>query len=189
MLTHENPQANLSRRSFLLTSTRLLLGLGMISIPATRCPANVLGKRSLSFFHFHTQQELNITYSGGKTYDHIALTHINLFLRDYQTGDIHAIDPKLLDILWDLQQAIGRPGVYEVFSGYRSPKTNSELLNKSCAVARQSLHMKGQAIDFRFSEASIDQVYQCALTMQSGGIGYYPKAGFIHLDTGMYRTW
>ena len=188
MVTEKDSQYNSSRRSFLLKSTQIILGLGVVSVPTISC-AKVLGKRSLSFFHTRAQQELTITYASGQTYDPKALTRINQFLRDYQTGQIHSIDPKLLDILWAVQQEMGRKGVYEVISGYRSPRTNRGLRGESSGVARQSLHMKGKAIDIRFSGANIGQIHQCAMAMQSGGVGYYPKAGFVHLDSGQYRTW
>jgi uncharacterized protein YcbK (DUF882 family) len=188
MVTEKNSQPNVSRRSFLLTSTQIILGLGVISVPTISC-AKALEKRSLSFFHTRTQQELTINYGSGKAYDRNALAQINKFLRDYQTGQIHSIDPKLLDILWAVQQEMGRNGVYEVISGYRSPRTNRELRGETSGVARQSLHMKGKAIDIRFSGANIGQIHQCAMAMQSGGVGYYPKAGFVHLDSGDYRTW
>ena len=188
MVTEKNSQPNVSRRSFLLTSTQIVLGLGVISVPTIGC-AKVLEKRALSFFHTRTQQELTINYGSGKAYDRNALAQINKFLRDYQTGQIHSIDPKLLDILWAVQQEMGSKGVYEVISGYRSPRTNRGLRGGSSGVARQSLHMKGKAIDIRFSGANIGQIHQCAMAMQSGGVGYYPKAGFVHLDSGEYRTW
>ncbi|MDR0218268.1 MAG: DUF882 domain-containing protein, partial [Enterobacteriaceae bacterium] len=121
MVTEKESQSVLSRRSFLLTSTQIVLGLGLVSAPSLAC-AKALDRRSLSLFHTRTQQELRITYAAGKTYDRKALTQINQFLRDYQTGQVHAIDPKLLDILWAVQGEIGSKGVYEVISGYRSPK-------------------------------------------------------------------
>jgi uncharacterized protein YcbK (DUF882 family) len=188
MVTEKNIQPHLSRRSFLLKSTQIVLGLGVVSVPAISC-AKVLENRSLSFFHTRTQQELNITYASGKTYNSKALTQINQFLRDYQTGQVHVIDPKLLDILWALQEEMGCKGVYEVISGYRSPKTNKGLKRCGGRVASHSLHMKGQAIDIQFSGAKIAQIHQCAMAMQSGGIGYYPKDGFVHLDSGEFRTW
>ena len=151
--------------------------------------SKILGKRALSFYHTHTQQELNITYALGKVYNPKALAQINYFLRDYQTGKAHPIDPKLLDILWSIQGQMGSKGVYEVISGFRSPLTNRQLREHSSGVAGHSLHMKGKAIDIRFSGADTDQIHQCAVGMKSGGVGYYAKSDFVHLDTGTYRTW
>ncbi|MDR2551178.1 MAG: DUF882 domain-containing protein [Desulfobulbus sp.] len=188
MVTEKNSQPALSRRSFLLASTQIVLGLGVVSAPTLAC-AKALDRRSLSFFHTRTQKELRITYASGKAYDRKALTEINRFLRDYQTGQVHVIDPKLLDILWAVQGEMGSRGIYEVISGYRSPRTNRGLRKGHPGVASHSLHMKGKAVDIRFSGGNLSQVYKCALAMQSGGIGYYPDDGFVHLDSGLFRTW
>ena len=200
MVTENSSLTVLSRRFFLKKSTQIALGLTVISVPTITC-AKILGKpkvmgkpkllakRSLCLYHTHTQQELNITYALGKAYNPKALAQINYFLRDHQTGKIHPIDPKLLDILWSIQGQMGRKGVYEVISAFRSPLTNRQLQQHSSGVAGHSLHMKGKAIDIRFSEADIDQIHQCAMRMKSGGVGYYAKSDFVHLDTGTYRTW
>lgn len=190
MVPEKNSQSALSRRSFLLTSTQIILGLSVVAAPSLAC-AKALDRRSrsLSLFHTRTQQELRVTYASGKTYDRKALTQINRFLRDHQTGQMHVIDPKLLDILWAIQKEIGSKGVYEVISGYRSPKTNRRLRKGHPGVASHSLHMQGKAVDIRFSGTSLSQIHQCALAMQSGGIGYYPQDGFVHLDSGQFRTW
>ena len=188
MVTDKSIQPISSRRSFLLKSTQIVLGLAVVSTPSISC-AKALGKRSLAFYHTHTQQELILTYAWGKTYNPKALAQINQFLRDNQTGQSHPIDPRLLDILWGIQGEMGRKGVYEVISGFRSPKTNGKLRRTSSGVAGHSLHMKGQAIDVRFSGSDTDQIQQCALEMRSGGVGYYAKADFVHLDTGEFRTW
>jgi uncharacterized protein YcbK (DUF882 family) len=188
MVTENSEQPVLSRRFFLKKSTQIALGLTVISVPAISC-AKVVGKRSLSLYHTHTQQTLNVTYAWGKVYNPKALKQINSFLRDYQTGKTHPIDPKLLDILWSIQGEMGRKGVYEVISGFRSPQTNRQLRQSSAGVAGHSLHMKGKAIDIRFPGIETDQIQQCALEMKCGGVGYYAKSDFVHLDTGTFRTW
>ena len=200
MVTENSVESVLSRRFFLKQSTQIALGLTVLSVPTITCAKiigkpkvvgnpKILGKRALSFYHTHTQQELNITYALGKVYNPKALAQINYFLRDYQTGKAHPIDPKLLDILWSIQGQMGSKGVYEVISGFRSPLTNRQLRQHSSGVAGHSLHMKGKAIDIRFSGADTDQIHQCAMGMKSGGVGYYAKSDFVHLDTGTYRTW
>jgi uncharacterized protein YcbK (DUF882 family) len=203
-------QQHVSRRSFLVKTTQIVLGLGIASVPdfswakvsekrvkhpetqEKKFPeprGKIAEKRSLSFFHTQIQRPLDVTYALGTKYDSSALVEINKFLRDHQTGQVHQIDPKLLDILWAIQREMGSKGVYDVISAYRSPKTNRGLRRFHCGVASHSLHMKGQAIDIRFSGTNIDQIHQCALAMQSGGVGYYPKSGFVHLDSGQFRTW
>lgn len=188
MVTEKKNLANLSRRFFLEKSSQIILGLGTIGLPSI-CDAKVPGKRSLSFFHTRTQKRLNVTYAVGKSYNRRALTEVNSFLRDWQTNQVHVIDPRLLDILWSIQQEVGCKGVYEVVSGYRSPTTNRKLRRSHSGVAGQSLHMLGKAIDIRFSGCNIRNIRQCALAMKTGGVGYYAQADFIHLDSGEFRTW
>ena len=182
----ENPL--LSRRSFLLTSAQIAIGLAVVSVPGIGA-ATVPKKRSLTLLHTHNNQHLEVTYAWGDKYNPFALAKINKFLRDYKTGQAYPIDPRLLDILWAIQREMGRKGVYEVISGYRSPQTNGRMWHKGAGVAKNSLHMQGKAIDIRFPGISTSQIHQCAVAMERGGVGYYPKSDFVHLDTGEFRTW
>ena len=188
MVTEKSSQTVLTRRFFLQKTACLLAGATVASLPSVSY-AGMLGKRSLSFYHTHTGQELSTTYAWGKLYNPAALMKINQYLRDFRTGETHPIDPRLLDILWTIQQDIGNKGVYEVISGFRSPKTNGNLRQCSSGVAERSLHMEGKAIDVRFSGIDTGQIQQCAMEMKSGGVGYYAQSDFVHLDTGKYRTW
>ena len=181
-------QTLLSRRSFLRKSIQVAVGLTVIAAPGIGA-ATVPKKRSLSFLHTHTNQTLEVTYAWGDRYNPFSLAKINKFLRDYKTGQAHAIDPKLLDILWGIQQEMGCKGVYEVISGFRSPATNGGMRRQGSGVAKNSLHMQGKAIDIRFPGVDTNQIQQCALGMKCGGVGYYAKSDFVHLDTGEYRTW
>lgn len=184
----DNSSPQLSRRSFLVQASQIVAGLATLSVPEL-CEAKVEKKRTLSLYHTRTQQELNLTYAVGKKYNPKALSQVNSFLRDYQTGQVHKIDPKLLDILWAIQQKMGSKGVYKVVSAYRSPQTNRQLQRTHDGVAGHSLHMLGRAIDIRFSGAKTSQIKQCALAMRTGGVGYYAESDFVHLDSGEFRTW
>nr|WP_321465398.1 DUF882 domain-containing protein [uncultured Desulfobulbus sp.] len=177
-----------TRRSFLIHSTQALAGLATLSI-ADICSAKVAKKRSISLYHVRAQKELTVRYGTGNSYDPRALAQINAFLRDYQTGQIHRMDPKLLDILWVVQQEMGTKGPYKVVSAFRSPQTNRKLARTKSGVAGHSLHMQGKAIDISLPGVSLSHIRQCAMNMQTGGVGYYPKSDFVHLDTGIYRTW
>lgn len=118
-----------------------------------------------------------------------ALQEISYLFRDFHSGDIHPIDPLLVDQLYDLKQnlAVNRP--IEVISGYRSPYTNAHLRRQSHRVAKHSLHMEGKAIDIRIAGLDTRHIRNAAVAMQRGGVGYYPQANFVHLDTGEIRTW
>ncbi len=146
-------------------------------------------EKTLSFYHTHTLKELSIVYFRNGRYIPKSLTKINDFLKDFRTGDIHPIDPLLLDLLHDLHQTSGTKDSFEVISGYRSPRTNSMLRSKSNGVASHSLHMDGKAIDIRLPSFNTDRLHRIAMSIQRGGVGYYPQSDFVHVDTGHVRAW
>jgi uncharacterized protein YcbK (DUF882 family) len=76
-----------------------------------------------------------------------------------------------------------------LLSGYRSPQTNAALRARSRGVARNSLHMKGQAADLRLKTRSVSQVARAAEACASGGVGRYSRSNFVHMDCGPLRTW
>jgi uncharacterized protein YcbK (DUF882 family) len=145
--------------------------------------------RLLSFVHTHTGEKLAVNYWCDGAYQASCLNQVNHFLRDFRTGEVCNMDAQLLDILYALQAQTGRTGVYEVISGYRSPQTNALLRKSSPEVAQKSLHMEGKAIDVRITGFSTRKLQQLALANQSGGVGFYAKSDFVHLDTGRIRTW
>ena len=183
----EKSSSSLSRRSFLVHTAQTLAGLATISIPELTWAKASSEKRTLSFFHERAQKEWTATYAVGESYNPTVLSQVNVFLRDYQANKVHNIDPKLLDILWAVQRQLGVHGTYEVVSAYRTPQTNRLMRRHSRAVAGHSLHMQGRAIDISLSGAHLSQIRQCAMHMQTGGVGIYPR--WVHLDTGEYRTW
>jgi uncharacterized protein YcbK (DUF882 family) len=122
-------------------------------------------------------------------YDPATLARVNYFLRDFRTGDIHVIDPGVLDILFEVRSRAGRNDPFHVISGYRSPATNAYLRSRSAGVAKHSLHMEGRAIDVRLPGFPTRKLRDIALAMQRGGVGYYPSSDFVHLDTGRVRFW
>ncbi|MCI5162625.1 MAG: DUF882 domain-containing protein [Candidatus Electrothrix sp. AX5] len=182
----------MNRRSFLALGAKAVVGLCLAQAgPAwAKIPSSLSTKpRTLSFYHTHTQERLDITYATAKDYDMDALAKINTYLRDFRTSEVHRIDPAVLDILWKIQQKMCCNSTYEIISGYRSPKTNQQLRQKSNGVAKRSLHMKGQAIDIRITGEKTKTVRDCAISLKSGGVGYYAKSNFVHIDTGRVRTW
>lgn len=178
----------LSRRQFVGGAIMAATGILLCS-PLPSWASSRSGKRSLTLYNTHTQDQLKVTYARDNAYDPQALRKVNHFLRDHRTGDVHPIDPKLLDILYAVQRAYGDSDVFEVISGYRSPQTNAKLQRKSWGVAKKSLHMVGKAIDVRRRGMKTRTLREIALELQRGGVGYYAKSDFVHLDTGRYRTW
>ena len=145
--------------------------------------------RSLSFLHLHTGERLDATYWADGSYQQDELSAVNRLLRDFHTGDVKPIAPGLLDRLHDLRRTMRSSAPFEVISGYRSPATNAALRRKSRAVAKNSFHMHGMAIDIRLPGRGISQLRHAALQQQAGGVGYYPESSFIHIDVGPLRRW
>lgn len=175
-----------NRRKFLKGAAVSPLALAM---PWHNVHANVGRERELKFHHTHTGEKLSIVYHDGNDYLNGSLDSVNKYLRDFRTEEIHEIDPHLLDQLYVLQQATESRGTFEIISGYRSPKTNAALRSKSNGVAKRSFHMQGKAIDVRLTDVSSSNLRKAAIAMKSGGVGYYRKSDFVHLDTGRARHW
>ena len=110
-------------------------------------------------------------------------------LRDFRTGDVHPIDPQVLDILFDLRTLCGHDAAYEVICGYRSPQTNQMLHERSSGVAEHSLHLEGRALDVRLSGFPTARLHELALGLERGGVGFYPASDFVHVDNGRVRRW
>lgn len=181
-----------SRRT-LLTAGLIGLGTGLMStlstpaLAAAKLPGN--GSYRLSFRNLHTGESFSGVYRVGNKYLPEAFTQINHVLRDFRTGEEYPIDPRTMDIVYMIQNKIGRKAPMEILSGYRSPKTNKMLRNASGGVAKNSLHMTGQAIDLRMSDYSTSRIRDIATNLRAGGVGYYPRSDFVHIDTGKVRHW
>jgi uncharacterized protein YcbK (DUF882 family) len=151
--------------------------------------AQTAGNRALSFIHTHTGERLAVEYFGRGRYVPDALSAIDYFLRDFRSGDVHPIDPRLLDLLSTLTDLTGSVRPFQVISGYRSPATNEMLRLRGEGVAARSLHMQGRAIDIRLADVPLVKLRTAALSVRGGGVGYYPASDFVHVDTGRVRTW
>jgi len=145
--------------------------------------------RSLKFYNLHTGESLKTTYWENGSYVPEELDRVNYILRDFRANEVKPIDPALLDLLVRAQRRLGTSQPYQVISGYRSPLTNAMLHANSEGVAVHSLHIDGKAIDICVPGRSLAQVRGAALALQGGGVGYYPRSGFVHMDTGRVRFW
>jgi uncharacterized protein YcbK (DUF882 family) len=130
-----------------------------------------------------------VEYFDGSGYSASGLAAIDHLLRDFRTGESQRIDPNLLDVLNDLQNLANRYSTFEVISGYRSPATNSMLRRSSSGVAEHSQHLLGKAIDVRLTGYATDRLAQQARSLARGGVGFYARSDFIHIDTGPVRYW
>lgn len=175
----------MSRRRFI---TAVAGALPVLAVPRALL-ADSMATRALSFVHTHTSEHLRVEYFTGGQYLRDALASVDHFLRDFRTGEVHVIEPRLLDLLHQLAGATGATRPFHVISGYRSPATNAALRQRSEGVAAGSLHMKGQAIDIRLDGVPLAGLRSAALALRQGGVGYYPASNFVHVDTGRVRTW
>ncbi len=169
-----------------LLKTAAAFATGFILPPAS---AAVKPARELAFYDLHTGESLRTVYWEAGRYLPDALKTIDFILRDYRTGEVKAIDPALLDLLWGLRERLGNGKAYHVISGYRSRRTNAYLRTRSGGVAKYSLHMVGKAVDIRLPGTATRELKQAAVTLKRGGVGYYPQSDFIHVDTGRVRYW
>lgn len=177
----------LDRRQFLRNC-----GFGAaVSLIAPAALASVSETRTLTLLHTHTGERLRTSYSVAGCYQPDCMRQVNYFLRDFRTGDVHTIDPVLLDLVFDLQVLADRDDAIQIISGYRSPVTNAKLRGKSVSsgVAQRSLHMDGKALDIRLTGFSTAKLYKLAMSLQRGGVGYYGDSDFVHVDTGRVRYW
>jgi uncharacterized protein YcbK (DUF882 family) len=159
-----------------------------LEVPAP-APVIVTSPRRIALLNLHTDERLDVEYFRDGAYLPRALSAIDDVLRDFRTGDRHAIDPTLMDYLLQVARATGVDPAFRVISGYRSPQTNAMLHERSSGVAQRSLHMDGRAIDVRVGGVDCADLAARALDLKRGGVGYYRASDFVHLDTGAFRTW
>jgi uncharacterized protein YcbK (DUF882 family) len=182
-----NTLVNASRRSLLGAALAVpaiwVAGTGRSW--ADDLPAN----RELSLLNTHTGEALRTRYFEAGAYVPAALAQLQHLLRDHRSGDAHPIDPQLFDVLVHAASRNSREPHFEVISGYRSPTSNATLRSRSKGVAEHSLHMDGKAIDVRLAGVACSRLRDVALSMACGGVGYYARSDFVHLDTGRVRAW
>jgi uncharacterized protein YcbK (DUF882 family) len=175
------------RRGF-IRYVGLIGGVAMGTWPGF-APADNAHFRSITFVHTHTGEKLTAAYWQDGEYQPQVLQRVNHLLRDFRTNEVHAIDPALLDVLFELRTKVGSERAFHVISAYRSPKTNEMLRRFSDGVAEHSMHMLGKAIDIRLESFPTDRLAEVARSLRRGGVGYYRASDFVHVDTGRVRYW
>lgn len=180
-----NPQ----RRSF--------LKIGIQATAVAFLPVSVLAsmgrlllpQRSLSFYNTHTDEILDVCYYTRGQYHPKALKKIDYILRDHRADKIKPINLRLIDLLHAISTTMHHQVQFHIISGYRTPETNAMLRTKGNGIASSSLHMKGQAVDIRTPACDTKRLRDICLKLRSGGVGYYPKSDFVHVDVGKIRVW
>ncbi|MFT3987481.1 DUF882 domain-containing protein [Aestuariivirga sp.] len=149
--------------------------------------------RTISLYHVHTGESLTVTYMVNGRYVPSAMKKINYLLRDWRRNEVITIDPKTIDLVWELHADLGSKAPVHIVCGYRSARTNSFLKSIGRNVAKQSQHILGKAIDIYFPDVPTIKMRNSALVRQVGGVGYYRSAGgptgFLHVDSGHVRHW
>lgn len=177
----------LATSGVLLGAPRRAAAAGALDAVSARSLAP--GERWLELFNTHTSETLSIAYRNASGFVATALQSLNWLLRDHRAEAVAPIDPLLFDQLTALAHAAGREARFEVISGYRSPLTNGRLAEEGRGVATRSLHMEGRAIDVRLRGFSTAELRDLALDAAAGGVGYYARSNFLHIDTGRLRAW
>lgn len=196
LVCRENGQRHTltSRAKKALASAALLAGLTVGLWSATGTPAISGGEtRTISLYHVHTGEKLTVTYMVNGKYVPSAMKQINHLLRDWRKNATIKIDPRTIDLVWELHADLGSKAPVHIVCGYRSAGTNSMLKRIGRNVARKSQHILGKAIDIYFPDVPTIKMRNSALVRQVGGVGYYRSAGgptgFLHVDSGRVRHW
>ncbi len=177
---------------------RRLLGgaltIGAATLLLPKAALATLPERRIAFRNIHTSENFDARFFGANGWDPQGLAELNHGLRDWRNNESTDMDPQLMLLLSQIRDKLGvaSQAKIDLISGYRSPQTNAGLRAKGGAhtgVASKSQHMLGKATDIRMPGVSLDNLHMAALSMQAGGVGFYPRDGFVHVDTGRVRTW
>jgi len=173
-----------------MTPTRAFADLPPLPGLRPDAPAELpMDVRELTFEAAHTGEKLTVPYFDNGRYVRDALQAVKHIMRDHRNDQEHEIDPVLLDVLTVLRERLGTTSPVTIVSAYRSPQTNALLASQSSGVAKNSYHLRGQAIDIRMDDRTSREIFQVALNMQVGGSSLYGRSNFVHIDTGPVRTW
>jgi len=177
-------------------SRRKFLGMGLVAAASALVPSGVYAaakelapEKAISFYNVYTHENLETVYWKNGLYVPEALSQVNHLFRDIRSGKVKTINKELIDLLYDLQQELKTDEPFQIISGYRSPHSNAMLRKTKKGVAKNSLHMYGKAADIRLPGYSLKGIRGAAMKLRAGGVGYYPRSKFVHVDVGSIRYW
>ncbi|MCG7518263.1 DUF882 domain-containing protein [Ruegeria sp. Ofav3-42] len=145
--------------------------------------------RRIRMYSGRTGERIDMIYWVDGKYIKDAVKEVNHFMRDWRTDQVKSMDLRTIDIMAASHNLLDVNEPYMLLSGYRSPQTNAMLRSRSRRVAKNSLHMKGQAADLRLSSRSVSQMAKAAMSCRAGGVGKYYRSNFVHMDCGEVRSW
>lgn len=180
-----------------MTRRALLGGLAGLGVVATTpafasAPALLTGAgdyRKLALRSKRTGEWLDTVYWVEGEYIPEALDAISHLMRDWREDLVKPIDPRTIDIMSATHRLLECDEDFLVVSGYRTKRTNAMLRRRSRAVARNSYHTKGMAVDVKMKTRTVRQISGAALALHAGGVGKYSRSSFVHLDSGPVRDW
>jgi uncharacterized protein YcbK (DUF882 family) len=167
----------------------LLTGAEGSSLPRFSDDALSLPERNLVLYNVLTRETLEVAYWKDGRYIPEALSDINHIMRDSRTGREKDMKTELLDLLFLIRERLNSPEAFHIVSGYRTPGSNAYLRKRRRGVARNSLHMYGKAVDLRLPGCRLKDLRHTAMSFKTGGVGYYPRSKFVHIDVGDVRYW
>lgn len=180
----------LSRRGLLIGAGAAGAAIMTAGTAVAATPRRRDGARWLAFESAWTGEKLKVTYYENGRYVEGALQALDRLMRDARNNMAVEMDPRLYDLLFDLNRLMDSANPFTLISGYRSPATNAMLAARSRAVAKNSYHLRGWAADVRLQGRDLRQLALGAISLHRGGVGMYSrKSNFIHVDTGPVRRW
>jgi uncharacterized protein YcbK (DUF882 family) len=175
---------------------RKFLKMGLLTAAAALVPPKILAavkdhsqEKKLFFYNAFTHEDLETVYLKDGQYIPEEVAKIYHLFRDHRTGRVKIIHSDLLDLLFSVQKKLDTKEPFHIISGYRTPRSNELLSKRNKAVAKNSLHMYGKAVDLRLPGYSLKAVRKAAMSFRQGGVGYYPRSRFVHIDVGNVRYW
>lgn len=179
-----------------VTRRSLLAAFAATAVTAAPTFANAAGFlrgggdiRRIRMYSGRTGERIDMIYWIDGEYIKDAVKEVNHFMRDWRTDQTKSIDLRTVDIMAAAHNLMDVNEPYMLLSGYRSPQTNAMLRSRSRGVAKNSLHMSGQAADLRLASRSVNQMAKAASACHAGGVGRYSRSNFVHMDCGVVRTW
>ena len=145
--------------------------------------------RRIKMYSGRTGERIDMIYWIEGNYIKDAVSELNYFMRDWRTDGVKSMDLRTVDIMAASHNLLDVSEPYMLLSGYRSPQTNAMLRSRSRGVAKNSLHMRGQAADLRLASRSVNQMARAAIACNGGGVGRYSGSNFVHMDCGQVRNW
>ncbi len=176
----------LSRRNFLKKSTFLVSSA--LALPS-QLFSNTQVQKALTLYNIHSHETFYAPFFEKNYYKLSGLFEINRAFIDYRTKEMIQVDVKLINLLYEIKVRLGIDKQFNILSGYRSPKTNARLRRKKNGDEKNSFHMYGKAVDLNVPGVSLKKLRNIAISLKQGGVGYYPKSGFVHIDVGPVRAW